>query len=228
MIILNCIDINNIGVLYNTDKQTRDKFINLSTLKKYKKRQVIIGEKVNIDNIYILVDGKVSISKMNEDGELKIIFILSSGDLINEVTLGRERASTVTCEAFEDSIVAEIPMSDFLDLMKNDFTLTKNVLDITENRVRRLYRQLKNSISLRIDKKLAAKLCRLSREFGIKGDEWTYIDLNITITYLADMLGTKRETLSRAMKTLQNKGLIKYEGKNISVKSDELVKYFKE
>jgi len=42
------------------------------------------------------------------------------------------------------------------------------------------------------------------------------------------MLGTKRETLSRAMKTLQEKDLVKYEGKKIFVKTEKLVRYFKD
>ena len=44
----------------------------------------------------------------------------------------------------------------------------------------------------------------------------------VTVTYLADMLGCKRETLSRAMKILQNDNLVKIEGKKIYIKPDEL------
>ena len=39
--------------------------------------------------------------------------------------------------------------------------------------------------------------------------EWTLLNVNLTITYIADMLGCKRETLSRAMKILQDKNLVK-------------------
>ena len=49
----------------------------------------------------------------------------------------------------------------------------------------------------------------------------------VTVTYLADMLGCKRETLSRAMKILQNDNLVKIEGKKIYIKPDELSLFFK-
>ena len=39
--------------------------------------------------------------------------------------------------------------------------------------------------------------------------------MNISITYLADLLGSKRETISRALKILLNENLIKYENKKI-------------
>jgi len=221
-------DIEKIVFLKNTSPYTKNKFLELAQLKTYRKKQTIIHEKEEVDKVYVLIDGKASISKMSEDGELKIIFILNSGDLINEISFEEKHTSTVTCEAFEKSLLAEISLNDFECMMKKDFKLTANVFNYTEKRMRRLYRQLKNSISLRVDKKLAAKLCRLSREFGIEDGEWTFLDLNITITYLADMLGTKRETLSRAMKTLQENNLVRYEGKQIYVKTDKLVKYFKE
>lgn len=221
-------DIEKIGFMKNTSEKSKNRFIDLSEVKSYSKKQTIIREKEEVDKIYVLIDGKVSISKMSEDGELKIIFILNNGDLINEISFEEHHTSTVACEAFEKALVAEIPINDFKKIMKEDFNLTANLFNFTEKRTRRLYRQLKNSISLRVDKKLAAKLCRLSREFGINEGEWTYLNINITITYLADMLGTKRETLSRAMKTLQEKDLVKYEGKKIFVKTEKLVRYFKD
>ncbi len=38
--------------------------------------------------------------------------------------------------------------------MQNDFQLTKDIISYMERRIRRLYRQLKNSISIKVDKNL--------------------------------------------------------------------------
>ena len=112
--------------------------------------------------------------------------------------------------------------------MENDFNLVKNIIKVLEHRDRRLCRQLKNSTYIKIEKKLAAKLYRLNREFGVKKDQWYLLDVpGVTVTYLADMLGCKRETLSRAMKILQNDNLVKIEGKKIYIKPDELSLFFK-
>ena len=62
--------------------------------------------------------------------------------------------------------------------MEDDFALTKNILVHTQNTNRRLYRQLKNSISI-------------------------------------------------AMKILQDENLVKIEGKKVYIKKDELSSYFK-
>lgn len=67
----------------------------------------------------------------------------------------------------------------------------------------------------------------MGKEFGVKQGEWTLIKANISITYIAEMLGCKRESLSRTMKQLQDYGLVKIVNKNIYIKKEDLSKYFK-
>ncbi|MDO5010948.1 MAG: Crp/Fnr family transcriptional regulator, partial [Intestinibacter bartlettii] len=178
-------------------------------------------------SVYFLLNGKVSIYKMNEFGERKVIFILNKGEIINESFMSNN-TTAVTCEAFEKSIIIRFDKDKFINIMKEDFSLVKNLIGSLEHRNRRLCRQLKNSTYIKIEKKLAAKLYRLNREFGVEKDEWHFLNVSgVTVTYLADMLGCKRETISRAMKILQNKGLVKLEGKKIYIKPNELAKFFK-
>jgi len=123
-------DIEKIGFMKNTSEKSKNRFIDLSEVKSYSKKQTIIREKEEVDKIYVLIDGKVSISKMSEDGELKIIFILNNGDLINEISFEEHHTSTVACEAFEKALVAEIPINDFKKIMKEDFNLTTKKFNI--------------------------------------------------------------------------------------------------
>ena len=67
----------------------------------------------------------------------------------------------------------------------------------------------------------------MGKEFGVKKGQWTFLNVNLTITYIAEMLGCKRETLSRAMKILQDEDLVKLEGKKVYIRMEGLSKYFK-
>ncbi len=199
----------------------------LGCIFKLAKKQVLFHERDEIENIYFLLSGKVSIYKINEFGERKVIFILNKGELINEVFMSGV-TTAVACEAFEKSVVIKFSKDDFINIMGEDFVLVKNIIAALEHRNRRLCRQLKNSTYMKIEKKLAAKLYRLNREFGVDKGEWHFLNVSgVTVTYLADMLGCKRETLSRAMKMLQNQELVKIEGKKIYIKPDELSDFFK-
>ena len=218
---------NNIEVFKNIKEESLQKLKDILKVKKISKKEVLFHERQIIDKVYFIKEGKMSLYKINESGERKVIFILPKGQMVNDISLEVNRNSVVSCEAFEKTVLLECSSHEFLNIMENDFILTKNVLNHIQNINRRLYRQLKNSISIRMDKKLAAKLYRMGREFGVQRGEWTLINANLTITYLSDMLGCKRETLSRAMKVLQDENLVKLENKNIFIRKDDLSAYFK-
>lgn len=218
---------NNIEVFKDIKESSKIELKKILKERQLSTKEILFNERDIVDKVYFLKSGKISIFKMNENGERKIIFILRSGEMINEISFDNTKSTTIGCEAFDKAIILECMVKDFIKVMEDDFTLTKNILISTQNRNRRLYRQLKNSISIRIDKKLAAKLYRIGKEFGVCKGEWTLLNVNLTITYIADMLGCKRESLSRAMKILQDEKLVKIEGKKVYIKKDELSSYFK-
>ncbi|SMB90330.1 transcriptional regulator, Crp/Fnr family [Desulfonispora thiosulfatigenes DSM 11270] len=191
------------------------------------KGKTIFIDKDEVKQIYIVVTGKVSLYKISESGQKKVIFILDQGSLINEVILD-DLSASINCEAFEKGKLLVFAKNDFLDIMKQDFELTKNVLNSFAIKVRRLYRQMKNTTTLNMEKKLAAKLWKLSKDYGQEVEEGVVINLKITITYLADMFGCARETTSRALKKLEDSGLIITKGRKIIIPDrSELAKYFK-
>jgi len=73
--------------------------------------------------------------------------------------------------------------------------------------------------SVRGDKRIAAKLWRLSRDFGVPYERGTKINFDLTITYLAGMSGLKRETVSRHLKLLSDRHLV-IAGKNTFIIPD--------
>ncbi|CEP47021.1 cAMP-binding regulatory protein [[Clostridium] sordellii] len=219
--------LDHVKIFKNINNNTKVEILKYGKLIYLNQKDVLFNEKDVIDKVYILIDGKVSIFKISENGDRKIIFILNKGEMVNEINLEFKRA-TISCEAFENCLILEYNLETFLGMMKNDFELTKNIISYMERRNRRLYRQVKNSISIKIDKRLAAKLYRLANEYGKEIDGWHFIDIKITITYLADMLGCPRESLSRAMRVLETNGLVRIENKKIYVRKVEIARYFKE
>ena len=76
---------------------------------------------------------------------------------------------------------------------------------------------------------MAAKLWKLARDYGKKEEVGVRICLKLTVTQLADMLGTKRETASRQLKVLVEQGLVRYDRNTFVIPdTDVLNRYFKE
>lgn len=220
-------DIYSLEIFKNLKEETIDKLINLGGKKKLKKGELLFRDKDEVKYIYIVLKGKTSLYKLNEDGQKKIIFILGEGKVINGVIVDDFKAS-INCEAFETCEILAFNKNEFVDLMENDFELTKIIINSLALKVRRLYRQLKNVVPIKVEKRVAAKLWKLSKDYGIELEVGTMIDLNISITYFADMFGASRETISRALNVLQKEGLIIIENKRFIIKDREkLSRYFK-
>lgn len=212
----------------NVSPSSLDFLAHCGKLHKISKGEHLFRDKEKMSTLYIVVDGLVSLYKINFQGEKKVIFVLGKGKIINEVVLQGLPAS-ISCEVFENAQVLSFPREEILKIMENDFELTKGILASLSLKTRRLYRQLKNTTnSIRADKRIAAKLWKLSRDYGIACKKGIYINMDLSITYLADMLGLRRETVSRYMKVLVQKNLVVMDkGKIIVIDQEKLAKYFK-
>ena len=220
--------LNEISIFSQMNKETLDNLSEICFIRQLKKGEHLFRDKELIKSIYIVKSGKVALYKQSESAQKKVIFILGEGTVVNEVIID-DLPSSINCEAFEKTEVFCFDRTKFLDIMKEDFELARVIINSLALKVRRLYRQGKNSIPIKVEKRVAAKLWKLSKDYGIEIEEGTLIDLNITVTYLADMFGTPRETISRSLKILKNEGLIINKNKKIIVLDREkLVKFFKE
>lgn len=219
--------ISNMEIFKNIAKSSIDDLADICEIKCYQKGRHIFRDKEVIKKIFIVYKGKVSLYKLNESAQKKIIFILGEEDIINAVVLDDLPAS-INCEAFENVEILAFDKEKFQEVMAKDFELTKIIMSSLTIKVRRLYRQLKNSTPIKVEKRVAAKLWKLSKDYGVKIEDGVLIDLKISITYLADMFGASRETISRALKILQDNELIIIDRKKIIVKDrDKLSNYFK-
>ena len=220
--------IKKIKIFDKIEKSSVEKLVDIASIKKLKKSEHLFRDKEKVDYIYIVITGKITLYKLNESAHKKIIFILGENTIINGVIIDDLPAS-INGEAFEDCEILCFKKENFIEIMKEDFELTRVVIESLSKKVRRLYRQSKNSIPIKVERKLAAKLWKLSRDYGVEVEQGTLINFNITVTYLSEMFGMPRETISRAMKILINNGLIINEKKKIIITDrEELSKFFKE
>lgn len=223
------IDYSKIKVFENISKDTLEKIKVCSDVIKLKKNQCLYTDGQELKYVYFVFDGKITLSKPNENGESRIIFILNVGDTVNQPIM-RKNTSAVECWGFEDSKLLRISFEDFDRLMSQDYQLARNCMIYMEKRIRRLYRQLKNGVLGNLDKKLAAKLYRLGIEHGLPNQskgKMTKIDLKITITYLAKMIGCQRESLSRSIKYLSSLDIMAYEDRYFYVDMEKANRFFK-
>lgn len=230
-------DINKIFAFLDLSESSKMQILHIGKQKELKKGELLFRSKDNIENFYTILSGKVSMYRVNSEGQKRVFFLLGEGELINEV-LFDDLPVSVDCEAFENSIIMQLSKVEFLKIMEQDFDLTMKILNSIGKKQRRLYRQLKNTLPIGIEKKLAAKLWKLSKDYGLCDEKvisnfgidsgWKRINMNISTTYISYMIGASRETISRAMKVLQELNSCTWIERELYVAEEELLKYYRQ
>ena len=171
---------------------------------------------------------EVSVYNITKHGQRKILFFLGKGHLLNH-DINSSRSLSLSCESVTPVLVLKIPKKSFLGFMKESFPLTQAVLDEYERYLWRLAHQLKNtSGSMVTERKIAAKLWKLGRDFGERREEGVYISLPFTMTLMADFVGVPRENVSRACKSLAARGLLVYRDRHFILPNpDGLAEFYK-
>lgn len=214
-------------IFKNINSKTIEYIKQFSTLKLYKEKDHVFIDKDEIMNIYFIILGKAALYKINNFGDKKIIFIFDDGKILNEHSLQNIKVS-ISCEILEDSIIMSVPCNIFLKAMEKDFILSKSIIDSMSLNIRRLYRQLQNTTNnLECEKKLASKLLKLAKDNGICCENIVKINVPLTITYISEMIGSRRETVSRQITKLSKLGFIEFKNNFIFIKDiEKLRNYF--
>lgn len=202
--------------------------LNESTTVSYKKKEVIFHSRTRTEYVYVVLSGEVMLYNLTKHGNRKVIFILGKGHLLNQSIVSK-KPNALFGEAVCPAQILKIPESVFLRIMDHSHELTYAVLREYERNLWRMGHQLKNTTgNMQTERKIAAKLWKLGRDFGVKTEEGTMINIDLTITLMADMAGVPRENVSRACKVLTDRGLIRYENKRfILTDSDGLAEFYK-
>lgn len=202
--------------------------LRVSYCEEFKQGETLFLEHSVCDHIYYVISGNATIYKDNSDGKRKIIYLLGEDTFLNDCTLTENTLKTsVSCDAFTDLKVLVIPVKDMKKLLLKYSELSMILIQSLSKKTKRLYRQLKNTTTISMDKRIAAKLWKLAKDFGYQIDEYHGFTVKVNNTYLAEMLGTNRETVSRGVKKLKELGLVKVENSQIFILKTKIKDFYR-
>ena len=211
--------------LKHSAEHTRTRFLELGKTVFCQKGTCCLRARETNHQIFFLLSGKAAVYNLTSCGNRKILFVLGADSMVNESLTGN--ISTIFCETLEPCHLYVISRDVLLSLMGQDFGLTRALLSYQEKKIWRLEHQLKNTVgSIYLERKLASKLWKLARDFGIPTEHGVLIDMDLSITFLADLLGAPRETTSRVCKKLSDRGLILMKKKRICIPDPVKISHF--
>ncbi len=136
------------------------------------------------------------------------------GDAVN-MQAGYELEPTGGVDAYEDSVVLQIPAATYREVAERDPAIALASARV-EGRRRQVVQDRLAMIAYRTAvQRLASCLLHLGSRFGVRDSRGTIINLRLTHKELAAYIGATRETVSFAVTDLRRDGLIQTEGKRV-------------
>ena len=197
-----------IPILNKAEPASKAKIVTYGISDKYQKGTYLFRVRDQVNRIYIVVSGVAVLERVNRNNDKRAIFLLSQGDIINEVIL-EEPVSSINCYALSDIEVVSFSRTQFLEIMEHDFYLTRMVIESMAKKIRKLYHQVENTTKMmKLDMQVASRLWKIARDYGILVEGHTEIPFDISITFLADLVGSNRETISRVIKKMSEDNIL--------------------
>lgn len=207
----------NIPIFSDLEENSLNQILELGNLKLYSKDEIILNEDDAGTALFVIVSGKVKISRSSRDGKEVILTIMNESDFFGEMAIldGFSRSATVT--ALEDSKLFIIQRNDFLNLLKDHTEVSIALLQELTQRLRAAGMKIK-ALSLKdAEGKVASVILQLAEEIGKIKSGVVEIERLPYQHELANMAGTSRETISRTLHTFAKKGLVELEGTHLRI-----------
>ncbi|PKO13369.1 MAG: hypothetical protein CVU39_19385 [Chloroflexi bacterium HGW-Chloroflexi-10] len=181
----------------------------------FKGGQVIYLEGEPANFVYILEHGWVKATRMTPEGREQGLLFLHPAEIFGDIAVFTGTTYPGTTTALEDVDAWALPSETLLLLVKRYPDLALGIIRKLSERVL-YYIGLVEDLSLRsVEARLASTLLRnaelRNEQLIVPRREWTTFD------EMAVRLGTVRDVLSRAMKTLEVEGYLKVEKQTIVI-----------
>ena len=180
--------------------------------RRFPKNATVVEEGLPGDYMYVIREGRVKVTKASEDGREKIMNFLEAGAFFGDMALLGNETRSASVKTLEPSMLLALSRRDFIDLLRQSPDLALAVIEELANRLRETNEQARSLSFQGVEERTRNLFERIARvEDGI--EEGRRITPSLTHQQIADMVGTSRETVTRAIKQLKESGWLGQQGK---------------
>ena len=185
--------------------------------RKYPKNSMIILEEEMGDVVFIVMSGTVKITRVNDEGKEVILAMLGSGEVFGEMAILDGESRSANALSQENCEVVTINREDFLNLLKTNNKVSLNLMTEFAIRLRKSDQQIEALSLDDAEHRIGVSILNLAEELGVIRQGVVTVENLPYQQDIANMAGTSRETVSRVMKTFEDRGLITKTGHKLSI-----------
>lgn len=166
------------------------------------------------DRLFVIASGRVKVTFTSEHGDEMVLVTLGVHEVIGELAVIDEGPRSASVVAIVPTTVLMLSRPVLLRLMGSQPAVLSALLISLGSTVRRLTETVGDLVFLDLGAQLAKLLVRLA-ENNVRHGERPVLDLGLTQSDLAGMIGGSRPAVNRALQMLGSRGLLKIEGQKI-------------
>lgn len=185
-------------------KELRDILRESGRRLRYDRGDALFMEGDHPRHVVLIEHGQVKIERATADGSAVTIAVRGPGELVGELACldGRGRSATVV--ALGTVVAVLVPLARFRDLLNSNAPLVYAILIRSVLRIRESDRWRVEYGALSTGRRVARSLAERTRGAG----DGPFV-IHTTQQELADGLGISRESVVRALRVLQESGLVR-------------------
>ncbi|MDX1584457.1 MAG: Crp/Fnr family transcriptional regulator, partial [Thermoanaerobaculia bacterium] len=193
--------------------------------REYDKGDVIIHAEESADVFCLIEEGKVKITMISPDGKEIILSTFGAGDFFGEMAILDEEPRSASVIAVNSVRLQTIFKDDFLNLLRENFGITRKILAELSGRLRTASHRIESLATMDVYGRLARYFLDLAEKEG-KEDGRGYLAIERpTHQAIANTIGTSRETVSRLLHDLIERKLLVEEGRTIYLQSSAIEEF---
>ena len=183
----------------------------------YESGKFIFLEDSEGEQCFFVVQGSVKVTRLSKEGREVILAMLNEGEFFGEMALldGESRSANVI--ALEETEVLTLNREDFLVVLHDYPQIAIQLLKEMAHRLRKSDRQIASLSLSDAEKRIALCIIRFADDQGVIRRGQVSIPRVPIQQDIANMAGTSRETVSRAINLLEKEHFIKRKGRELLI-----------
>jgi CRP-like cAMP-binding protein len=190
-----------------------------------KKGSFLFQEGQHASEMFLILSGRIQISKMNAEGEELYLRLCSTNDIVGELTLFTVDPRYIfNARIIEDGHVAGIQLDVLEKALFENSNLGYQFIKWMNDHIRRTMTKFRDLVLYGKKGALYSTLIRLSNSYGLQKEDGIHITVPITTQDLAHFCGTAREIVSRMLTELKKRHIISTDHKMIIIHDIDYLK----
>jgi CRP/FNR family cyclic AMP-dependent transcriptional regulator len=176
---------------------------------------VVFSEGDAGDRLFVILDGKVKISRAAADGRENLLAVLGAAEMFGELSLFDPGPRTASATTVTASTLASLDHDDLRPLLIERPGVAVQLLKALAQRLRRTNEAMADLVFTDVPGRVAKALLDLSAKFGVPEDGATRVRHDLTQEELAQLVGASRETVNKALSEFAHRGWLRIEGRSV-------------